>query len=90
MSILVDIEKRFKGFNLKVQFESGEGVTGLLGASGSGKSMTLRCIAGIEKPDKGRIIVDGITYFDAEKKINLSPKKGTLAIFFKITHYFRI
>ena len=30
MSILVDIEKRFKGFNLKVQFESGEGVTGLL------------------------------------------------------------
>ncbi len=37
MSILVDIEKRFKGFNLKVQFESGEGVTGLLGASGSGK-----------------------------------------------------
>lgn len=83
MSILVDIEKRFKGFNLKVQFESGEGVTGLLGASGSGKSMTLRCIAGIEKPDKGRIIVDGITYFDAEKKINLSPQKRNAGYLFQ-------
>lgn len=83
MSILVDIEKQFKGFNLKVQFESGEGVTGLLGASGSGKSMTLRCIAGIEKPDKGRIIVDGVTYFDAEKKINLSPQKRNAGYLFQ-------
>lgn len=83
MSILVDIEKQFKGFNLKVQFENGEGVTGLLGASGSGKSMTLRCIAGIEKPDKGRIIVDGVTYFDAEKKINLSPQKRNAGYLFQ-------
>ena len=58
-------------------------MTGLLGASGSGKSMTLRCIAGIEKPDKGRIIVDGITYFDAEKKINLSPQKRNAGYLFQ-------
>ena len=36
--------------------------------------MTLRCIAGIEKPDLGRIVVDGVTVFDSEKKINLSPQ----------------
>lgn len=83
MSMLVDIEKRFKGFNLKVQFESGEGVTGLLGASGSGKSMTLRCIAGIEKPDRGQIIADGITYFDSEKKINLPPQKRNTGYLFQ-------
>lgn len=52
--------------------------------------MTLRCIADIEKPDKGRIIVGGISCFDAEKKMNLLPKKETLTIFFEITHYFRI
>lgn len=83
MSILVDIEKRFRGFNLKIQFESGEGVTGLLGASGSGKSMTLRCIAGIEKPDKGKIIVDGMTWFDAEKKIDLPPQKRNVGYIFQ-------
>ena len=51
MSISVNIEKSFRGFTLKVQFEATDLSTGILGASGSGKSMTLRCIAGIETPD---------------------------------------
>ena len=50
MSISVNIEKSFRGFTLKVQFEATRFVTGILGASRSGKSMTLRCIAGIETP----------------------------------------
>ena len=53
MALLVDIEKRLGDFMLKVSFEAGDGVTALLGASGSGKSMTCRCIAGIERPDRG-------------------------------------
>ena len=52
MAIQVNIEKNFKGFSLKTAFESTTSSTGILGASGSGKSMTLRCIAGIETPDK--------------------------------------
>lgn len=68
MSISVNIEKSFRGFTLKVQFETGELSTGILGASGSGKSMTLRCIAGIEHPDKGRIVINGKVVFDSEKK----------------------
>ena len=47
MAIQVNIEKNFKGFSLKSVFESNTSATGILGASGSGKSMTLRCIAGI-------------------------------------------
>ena len=83
MAVHVEIEKNFRGFSLKTAFDSKSSATGILGASGSGKSMTLRCICGIEKPDKGRIIVDGITYFDAEKKINLSPQKRNAGYLFQ-------
>ena len=47
----------------------------LLGASGCGKSVTLKCIAGIMTPDRGHIILDGETLFDSEKHINLPPQK---------------
>ena len=64
MALSVDIEKRLGTFTLKVAFEAGDGVTALLGASGSGKSLTCRCIAGIEKPDRGRIVLDGRVLYD--------------------------
>ena len=51
MAVKVNIEKNFRDFFLKVDFEGSSAAIGLLGASGSGKSMTLRCIAGIETPD---------------------------------------
>lgn len=53
MALYVDIEKKCGDFLLKVKFTAQKEVLGLLGASGCGKSMTLKCIAGIEKPDKG-------------------------------------
>ena len=59
MSLIVDIRKDLGSFRLDVKFEAESGVTCLLGASGSGKSMTLKCIAGIEKPDEGHIELDG-------------------------------
>lgn len=71
MAVHVEIEKNFRGFSLKTAFDSKSSATGILGASGSGKSMTLRCICGIEKPDKGKIVINGKTVFDSEKKINL-------------------
>ena len=49
MAIQVNIEKNFKGFSLKSVFESNTSATGILGASGSGKSMTLRCIAELRR-----------------------------------------
>ena len=59
MSLEVHIEKKLNGFTLRSDFTAGNTATAILGASGCGKSMTLRCIAGIVKPDKGRILLDG-------------------------------
>lgn len=83
MAIHVEIEKSFKGFSLKTAFDSKSSAIGILGASGSGKSMTLRCIAGIEKPDKGKIIINGRTVFDSEKKINLKPQERRIGYLFQ-------
>ena len=83
MSIQVNIEKNFKGFSLNSVFESNTSATGILGASGSGKSMTLRCIAGIETPDKGKIVINGRTVFDSEKKINLKPRERKIGYLFQ-------
>ena len=55
----------------------------LLGASGCGKSVTLKCIAGIMTPDRGRIILDGETLFDSEKHINLPPQKRRIGYLFQ-------
>ena len=83
MSLFVDIEKNLGSFCLKVKFEAGDETIALLGASGCGKSLTLKCIAGIETPDKGKIIVDGITLFDSEKRINLSPQERRTGLMFQ-------
>lgn len=83
MSLVVDIQKRLGSFCLDVSFETDGGVLGLLGASGSGKSMTLKCIAGIERPDKGRIILNGMTLFDAEKHIDLPSQKRHVGYLFQ-------
>ena len=64
MSLEVDIEKKFKGFNLQARFSAGDETLGLLGASGCGKSLTMRSIAGIERPDSGKIVVNGTVFFD--------------------------
>ena len=85
MSLSVDIQKRYKGFTLRTAFEAGDETLALLGASGCGKSMTLRCIAGIEKPDSGRIVLDGVTLYDSEKHIDLSPQQRRVGLMFQ--HY---
>ena len=55
----------------------------LLGASGCGKSVTLKCIAGIMTPDRGHIILDGETLFDSEKHIDLPPQKRRIGYLFR-------
>lgn len=83
MSVSVDIGKTVGDFSLNVRFEAENETLALLGASGCGKSMTLKCIAGIEAPDRGRIIVDGVTLFDSERKINLSPQERHVGLMFQ-------
>lgn len=84
MRLSVDIHKDFAPFRLDASFESDSGaVTGLLGASGCGKSVTLRCIAGIETPDEGHIELDGEVLFDSAARINLSPQKRRVGYLFQ-------
>lgn len=85
MSIEVNIKKRLGSFTLDVAFSAGNEVLALLGASGCGKSMTLRCIAGIERPDEGRIVVDGEVLFDSKRRIDLPPQKRRVGLLFQ--HY---
>ncbi|MDR0759316.1 MAG: ATP-binding cassette domain-containing protein [Treponema sp.] len=86
-------------FRLETEFETGQaplriqpggsvpasvpGCLGILGASGSGKSMTLKCIAGIETPDEGHISVNGRVLFDSAKKINLRPQERQVGYLFQ-------
>lgn len=83
MTLEIAVEKTFKGFKLCVQFNHDNDIMGVLGASGSGKSMTLKCIAGIETPQKGRIVLNGRVLFDAEQKINLKPQERRVGYLFQ-------
>ena len=83
MALYVDIEKKCGDFLLKVKFTAQKEVLGLLGASGCGKSMTLKCIAGIEKPDKGVIRLDDKVFFDSEKRIHLPVQKRRVGYLFQ-------
>lgn len=87
MSLSVDIAKHFGDFSLEVAFDAGAETLGFLGASGCGKSLTLRCIAGIETPDEGKIIVNDTVFFDKahgkKARINLAPQQRKTALLFQ-------
>lgn len=83
MSLQIDIVKRFPAFDLAVQLDVGNEVMGLLGASGCGKSVTLRSVAGLVTPDEGRIVVNGQVLFDSAAHINLKPQQRRTAMLFQ-------
>ena len=79
----VQINKKLAEFDLDVSFQVNDNILGLMGASGSGKSMTLKCIAGIETPDHGRIVLNNRVLFDSEKKINVPIQKRNVGYMFQ-------
>lgn len=75
--------KKLKTETLSLSFVLENTVLGILGKSGCGKSMTLRCLAGIQKPDTGQIVLDGTVLFDSDKKICLKPQKRNIGYLFQ-------
>ena len=83
MALSVDIRKALGNFHLAVQFDAGDETLALLGASGCGKSVTLKCIAGILTPDEGHIELDGVTLYDSASRINLPPQRRQVGYLFQ-------
>lgn len=75
MAMLIEIKKKMPGFSLDVSYEGLAVKTGILGAPGAGKSLLLKCIAGLERPDEGRIQIDGHTVYDSGRKVNMKVQK---------------
>lgn len=81
--LYADIHRRIGEFDLNVLIESDAERVGILGESGSGKSMTLRSIAGIEAVDSGHIEVDGRVLYDSSEKTDLKPQKRNVGYMFQ-------
>ncbi len=81
--LCVDIEKQMATFHLAATFTAYAGNLGILGGSGSGKSMMLRCIAGVDTPTAGRIVLNGRTLFDAAQRINLPSRQRCISLVFQ-------
>jgi ABC-type sulfate/molybdate transport systems ATPase subunit len=75
LELQVAIQKHLRDFGLEVAFTAGQKTLGILGASGSGKSMTLRSIAGVEPHVKGRILLNGRPLLDSGRGLDLPPQK---------------
>jgi len=81
MSLAVDIERRLRDFHLRIAIEVAEGeLVALFGHSGSGKSMTLRSIAGLERPDAGTVQLGDRVLFDARRGIDVAPHRRNVGL----------
>lgn len=81
--LLMDVEKHLAAFVLHVRLSTAQGALGLLGVSGAGKSMTLRMIAGIVAPDRGRILLQDRVLFDSVNRINLPAAERRIGVVFQ-------
>jgi molybdate transport system permease protein len=81
--LFLNIEKRLPNFHLQIAFNTDDQPLGLLGGSGAGKSMILRCLAGIETPTQGQIILNNRVLFDSENKIDIPIYQRRIGFLFQ-------
>lgn len=85
MPLDLQIAKNLPEFALDISFQMGDAPLAILGPSGAGKTMLLRCVAGLERPDRGSISLNGRVLFDSEKRINLPARERRVGMLFQ--HY---
>ena len=83
MTLSIDIERRLGNFHLRAKFDSAAGVTALFGRSGSGKSTLVNVIAGLLRPDRGRVEINGETLFDSESGVDIPTSKRRIGYIFQ-------
>lgn len=88
MNLRVSVEKNFQEFKLNTDFTATAKRTGVFGPSGSGKSTLMHLLAGLLKPEKGLIELNGETLFDSEKRIAVPPEKRRIGVVFQHAHLF--
>ena len=79
----VTLVKRLPGFTLDVAWTAGDGVASLFGPSGAGKTLTLQCLAGLLRPDAGRIVLNETVFFDSARGIDLPPQARRVGYVFQ-------
>ena len=79
----VDVERQLENLTLKISFKTAQGAIGLLGPSGAGKSMTLRMIAGVTTPDRGRIVFNDRVLFDSTTRRNIPAAQRRIGFVFQ-------
>ena len=84
----VDVTKQLGEFSLSAAFESEGRVTGLFGASGAGKTSLINVIAGLLKPDRGTIVVDGETLDDTAAHVHVPPFRRRIGYVFQDARLF--
>src|SRR3989441_6774490 len=77
------VTKRLPGFTLAVEWRAAEPVVALFGPSGAGKTLTLQCLAGLLRPDRGRIVLDGRVLFDSEAGVDIPSRARRLGYVFQ-------
>ena len=86
--ISVDVALKLGAFDLDVAFENEAGITALFGRSGAGKSMTINLIAGLARPDRGKIVLGGGTLVDTEAGIFVRPHRRRVGLVFQDARLF--
>ena len=83
MTIEFDIRHRLGAFALDASLSAPPGLTALLGPSGSGKSSLVNIVAGLIRPDQGRVVVDGEVLVDTKRRVFLAPHHRRIGYVFQ-------
>ena len=78
-----DIHQRLRAFDLELILSVGDETLALVGPSGAGKSTFLRAVAGLERPQRGRVVLDGEAWLDTERGVDLPPERRSVGLVFQ-------